>query len=66
MKMDLKDEDEDDDVYSDLEDGVQIIDLADVRRMDYNAPETVRKESKKRPKVKVDPDDSEYMSALDI
>ena len=34
----------DDDAYSDPEDGVEIIDIDDVRRMDWMAPESLKKE----------------------
>ena len=47
----------DDDSYSDPEDGVEIIDIHDVKRMDWMAPESLQKENKaikKKVKVKKD------------
>lgn len=43
--------DEDEESYSDQEDGVEIIDIQRVREMDWSAPEPLRKE-KKRDKKK--------------
>ncbi|KAH7094028.1 hypothetical protein BKA62DRAFT_52250 [Auriculariales sp. MPI-PUGE-AT-0066] len=59
----LDQEDEDEEAYSDPDPGVEIVDLADVRRMDYNAPETIRKESKIRPRIKFEDDNVEYLGS---
>ena len=47
-------EDEDEQVYSDQEDGVEIVDIEKVRLMDWMAPESLKKErdGKDRKKVK--------------
>jgi DNA-directed RNA polymerase III subunit RPC4 len=51
------DEGEGKEVYSDPEDGVEIVDMDDVRQMDWMAPETLRKEregkSAKKAKIKI-------------
>ncbi|KZV99956.1 hypothetical protein EXIGLDRAFT_697055 [Exidia glandulosa HHB12029] len=55
----LEDDEDEAEQYSDPDNGVEIVDIADVRRMDYMAPETLRKERKNKPKVKVEIDESE-------
>lgn len=42
--------DEDEEAYSDQEDGVEIIDIQRVREMDWSAPEPLRKEKKREKK----------------
>jgi DNA-directed RNA polymerase III subunit RPC4 len=44
---------DDDDVYSDPDEGVEIIDMENVRQMDWMAPESLRKERKERKKKKI-------------
>lgn len=39
-------------VYSEPDEGVEIVDINDVRKMDWMAPETLRRESEYRRKVK--------------
>jgi len=41
--------DGDEELYSEPDEGVEIIDLQNVRELDWMAPETLRKESKKKP-----------------
>lgn len=50
-------EEDENEVYSDPDEGVEILDMENVRSMDWMAPETLRKEqqTKKKPK-KEDPD----------
>lgn len=58
---------EDEEVYSDPEDGVEIIDMEHVRSMDWMAPESLRKErmiAKKVKKEKVEPDTRESINPL--
>jgi DNA-directed RNA polymerase III subunit RPC4 len=43
----------DDDYYSDPDEGVEIIDMENVRQMDWMAPESLRKERKEKKKKKV-------------
>ncbi|KDR65736.1 hypothetical protein GALMADRAFT_260144 [Galerina marginata CBS 339.88] len=43
---------EDEEVYSDPDEGVEIIDMENVRQMDWMAPETLRKERQNAKKVK--------------
>jgi hypothetical protein len=43
---------EDEELYSDQDDGVEIIDLDNVRTMDWMAPESIRRERKPTKKVK--------------
>ena len=43
---------DDEEVYSDQDDGVEIIDIDNVRTMDWMAPETIRRERKPAKKVK--------------
>jgi len=43
---------EDDEVYSDPDEGVEIIDMDRVKALDWLAPETLKKETKKRRIVK--------------
>lgn len=52
VKKELKQQD-DDDVYSDPDEGVEIIDMENVRQMDWMAPESLRKERKERKKKKI-------------
>ena len=58
----VKQEDDDEEVYSDDQDeGVEIIDINNVRTMDWMAPESLQKEKKPTKKVKkekVDPESS--------
>ncbi|KZV72232.1 hypothetical protein PENSPDRAFT_742865 [Peniophora sp. CONT] len=46
--------DEDEEAYSDQEDGVEIIDIQRVREMDWSAPEPLRKEKKREKKKNKD------------
>ena len=41
---------DDDDVYSDPDEGVEIIDMENVRQMDWMAPDSLRKERKEKKK----------------
>jgi len=41
--------DRDEELYSEPDEGVEIIDLQNVRELDWMAPETLRKESRKKP-----------------
>ena len=43
---------EDEEVYSDQDEGVEIIDIDNVRTMDWMAPESIRRERKPAKKVK--------------
>ncbi|KAK2463712.1 hypothetical protein APHAL10511_004463 [Amanita phalloides] len=43
--------DEDDDIYSEPDDGVEIIDLQKVRELDWMAPETLRKEQRQNKRI---------------
>jgi DNA-directed RNA polymerase III subunit RPC4 len=56
-------EEEEEEVYSDPDEGVEIIDMEDVRQMDWMAPESLKKErrvSRKMKKIKKEePLDSE-------
>lgn len=47
--------DEDEEIYSDADEGVEIIDMENVGQMDWMAPDSIIKEKTKRPK-KEDPD----------
>ncbi|CAK5273913.1 unnamed protein product [Mycena citricolor] len=51
---------EDEDAYSEPDEGVEIIDMEDVRQMDWMAPETIKREkrSAKKPKKKVKTEES--------
>lgn len=42
----------DEEVYSEPDEGVEIVDINDVRKMDWMAPETLRRESEYKKKVK--------------
>jgi len=52
IEKDIKRSD-DEDVYSDPDEGVEIIDMENVRQMDWMAPESLRKERKERKKKKI-------------
>ncbi|KAJ3761840.1 RNA polymerase III RPC4-domain-containing protein [Lentinula raphanica] len=54
-EQDTKKEEQDEEVYSDPDEGVEIIDMENVRQMDWMAPDNLKKEKAKRPK-KEDPD----------
>lgn len=61
IKKEPKSEDDvkvesDEEVYSEPDEGVEIVDISDVRKMDWMAPETLRRESeqKKKPRPKKD------------
>lgn len=45
-------QDEDEEVYSDPDEGVEIIDMEKVREMDWMAPESLRKEKAAKKKIK--------------
>lgn len=45
-------QDEDEEVYSDPDEGVEIVDMERVREMDWMAPESLRKEKAAKKKVK--------------
>lgn len=59
------DEDEDE-VYSEPDEGVEIIDMENVRKMDWMAPESLRKEKKrmKLKKLRVKTEDTDQASNL--
>ena len=61
-------EDEDEQVYSDQEDGVEIVDIEKVRLMDWMAPESLRKEKKpsKKKKVKAEEVDKKDKGACHV
>ena len=42
----------DEEVYSEQEDGVEIVDMQSIRKMDWMAPETLKRESEYKKKVK--------------
>ena len=42
----------DEEVYSEPDDGVEIVDMQDIRKMDWMAPETLNRESEYKRKVK--------------
>ena len=42
----------DEEVYSEPDDGVEIVDMHDIRKMDWMAPETLKRESEYKRKVK--------------
>lgn len=46
--------DQDEELYSEPDDGVDIIDLQNVRELDWMAPETLRKEVRKKHIVKAE------------
>ena len=46
--------DQEEELYSEPDDGVDIIDLQNVRELDWMAPETLRKESRKKHIVKAE------------
>lgn len=48
---------EDEEVYSDPDDGVEIIDIENVRQMDWMAPESLRKDRQYTKNVKEEPVD---------
>lgn len=48
----LKSGDNDEEVYSDPDEGVEIIDMESVRQMDWMAPESLRKEQRHPKKIK--------------
>ncbi|KAJ3998064.1 RNA polymerase III RPC4-domain-containing protein [Lentinula boryana] len=58
IKQESKKEEQDEEAYSDPDEGVEIIDMENVRQMDWMAPDSLRKEKEKRLK-KEDPDASE-------
>jgi DNA-directed RNA polymerase III subunit RPC4 len=51
----VKKEDKDEEVYSDADDGVEIVDMEDVKTLDWMAPDSLRRvrEGKKVKKIKV-------------
>lgn len=55
---------DDDDVYSDPDEGVEIIDMENVRQMDWMAPESLRKERKERKRKKMKKEDPFSPSGL--
>ncbi|KAJ3990103.1 RNA polymerase III RPC4-domain-containing protein [Lentinula detonsa] len=57
IKQESKKEEQDEEAYSDPDEGVEIIDMENVRQMDWMAPDSLRKEKEKRLK-KEDPDAS--------
>ncbi|KAG2011563.1 hypothetical protein CC2G_011665 [Coprinopsis cinerea AmutBmut pab1-1] len=68
-----KEEDDDVEVYSDPDDGVEIIDIEQVRGLDYMAPESLRRDrSSKKKKVKKEKSaedqdhDIDHANALDL
>ncbi|KAJ3737437.1 RNA polymerase III RPC4-domain-containing protein [Lentinula guzmanii] len=55
IKQESKKEEQEEEAYSDPDEGVEIIDMENVRQMDWMAPDSLRKEKEKRLK-KEDPD----------
>jgi DNA-directed RNA polymerase III subunit RPC4 len=49
---------EDEEVYSDPDDGVEIVDMENVRQMDWMAPESLRKDRQTTKKVEQEPVDA--------
>ena len=47
-----KEEDDDHEVYSDPDEGVEIVDMDDVKTLDYMAPDSIRREREAKAKVK--------------
>ncbi|KAF8347669.1 RNA polymerase III RPC4-domain-containing protein [Amanita rubescens] len=60
--------DRDEELYSEPDEGVEIIDLQNVRELDWMAPETLRKESRKKPIGKAEQAESELriVNAIDL
>ncbi|KAF8638950.1 hypothetical protein AX16_010424 [Volvariella volvacea WC 439] len=64
--------DEDNEIYSDPDDGVEIVDMDRVHRMDWMAPESLRRDLRKFTKVKEGPpdvtltEDMNTINALDL
>jgi len=52
----------DEEVYSDPEDGVEIVDMQNIRKMDWMAPETLKRESEYKRKVKPKKDDKKSLA----
>lgn len=50
-------QEEDDEVYSDADEGVEIVDMEKVRMMDWMAPESLRKEKNTKKKIKKEHED---------
>ncbi|KAJ3788773.1 RNA polymerase III RPC4-domain-containing protein [Lentinula aff. detonsa] len=48
IKQESKKEEQDEEAYSDPDEGVEIIDMENVRQMDWMAPDSLRKEKEKR------------------
>jgi DNA-directed RNA polymerase III subunit RPC4 len=57
-------DDEVQEIYSDVEDGIEIIDINDVRKMDWMAPDSLRKEKQRKAQVKVEPFDDLQGAAI--
>jgi DNA-directed RNA polymerase III subunit RPC4 len=57
----------DEEVYSEPDEGVEIVDLNDVRKMDWMAPETLKRESehKRRVKPKKKKDEKKPLAGID-
>ncbi|KAF9473363.1 hypothetical protein BDN70DRAFT_908885 [Pholiota conissans] len=57
----IKIEEEEEELYSDPDEGVEIVDMENVRQMDWMAPESLRKErqSKRTPKIKEEVENGE-------
>ncbi|KAJ6621308.1 RNA polymerase III RPC4-domain-containing protein [Mycena sp. CBHHK59/15] len=67
-KVKDKPSEEDEEVYSDPDEGVEIIDMEDVRQMDWMAPESLKKERRntKKKVKKEEPSDLEAAVEVDV
>lgn len=55
----------DEEAYSEPDEGVEIVDISDVRKMDWMAPETLKRESEYKGKVKPKRKDKKPLARLD-
>ena len=52
----------DEEVYSEPDDGVEIVDMQNIRKMDWMAPETLKRESEYKRKVKPKKDEKKLLA----
>ena len=52
----------DEEVYSDPDEGVEIVDMQNIRKMDWMAPETLKRESEYKRRVKLKKDDKKSLA----
>lgn len=55
----------DEELYSEPDEGVEIVDISDVRKMDWMAPETLKRESDHKRRVKPKGKDKKPLARLD-